>query len=558
VEEMTREILLLIVLIPSILIICLSVSGEVSVKEIEMNIPTYATGPDDPSPPLWNLRVYPYPMQTDITRKKIIKKYRVVVMENDYIQLLILPELGGRILAAIDKTNDNFDFIYHNQVMKPGLVALREDPISPLVLLEKELLSRESELDILRADPEYYLEAAADYSEMNLTDDAIRVLEIYGENTNTRDYPILYYYLGFFNDELKRREEAAAYFKKAATCNPDYVFPFRIETESVLKVALEYNPSDWKAHYYLGNLFVANLRWEEGLEHFKNAAAFTPEFPVIYRNLGEIYWKKFKDYERAREMYEKAVSFAPYDYRLYLALDELYALTRKHSARAKLYREAPRTVKKNFNYVLKRAQYYVDTGQYAKAFKILKSNTFLPWEGWTGAREVFVLAHLGRAYSYMTNGKYKKAINDFFEAMQYPENLGTGRPLHPLFTREYYFIGLCYEKLGNKQRAEKYISKVKVETTGVPTVHSYYKALSLRKLGEGNEAERLLNEMKLKSESLIEHSRRMKPQYYLWASMACDALGEKIRAREYLRKAAEIDPSYRWAALFASEIKLLE
>jgi tetratricopeptide (TPR) repeat protein len=436
VEEMTREILLLIVLIPSILIICLSVSGEVSVKEIEMNIPTYATGPDDPSPPLWNLRVYPYPMQTDITRKKIIKKYRVVVMENDYIQLLILPELGGRILAAIDKTNDNFDFIYHNQVMKPGLVALREDPISPLVLLEKELLSRESELDILRADPEYYLEAAADYSEMNLTDDAIRVLEIYGENTNTRDYPILYYYLGFFNDELKRREEAAAYFKKAATCNPDYVFPFRIETESVLKVALEYNPSDWKAHYYLGNLFVANLRWEEGLEHFKNAAAFTPEFPVIYRNLGEIYWKKFKDYERAREMYEKAVSFAPYDYRLYLALDELYALTRKHSARAKLYREAPRTVKKNFNYVLKRAQYYVDTGQYAKAFKILKSNTFLPWEGWTGAREVFVLAHLGRAYSYMTNGKYKKAINDFFEAMQYPENLGTGRPLHPLFTRD--------------------------------------------------------------------------------------------------------------------------
>ncbi|TEU05582.1 MAG: tetratricopeptide repeat protein, partial [Candidatus Aminicenantes bacterium] len=463
-------------------------------------------------------------------------------------------DLKARVMLAASERHLN------NKTEAETLIesALKEDPISSLALLEKELFSGESELDILRADPEYYLEAAADYSEMNLTDDAIRILEIYGENTNARDYPILYYYLGFFNDELKRKEEAAAYFKKAATCSPDYVFPFRVETESVLKLALEYNPSDWKAHYYLGNLLVAKLRWEEGLEHFKNAAELSPEFPVIYRNLGEIYWKKFKDYERAREVYEKAVSFAPYDYRLYLALDELYALTREHSARAKLYREAPRTVKKNFNYVLKRAQYYVDTGQYAKAFKILKSNTFLPWEGWTGAREVFVLAHLGRAYSYMTNGKYKKAINEFFEAMQYPENLGTGRPLHPLFTREYYFIGLCYEKLGNKQRAEKYISKVKVETTGVPTVHSYYKALSLRKLGEVNEAERLLNEMKLKSESLIEHSRRIKPQYYLWASMACDALGEKIRAREYMRKAAEIDPSYRWAALFASEIKLLE
>jgi tetratricopeptide (TPR) repeat protein len=1060
VEKMKRKIILLIALIPAILIICLSVSGEVSVKEIEMNIPTYVTGPDDPSPPLWNLKVYPYPMQTDITRKKISKKYRVVVMENDYIKLLILPDVGGRILAAFDKTNNNFDFIYHNQVIKPGLVALRgawlsggiewnfptlghtvntfspvnykilnnadgsitcvvgteewvrrmkwevfisifpgrsyfktrirlynrtlthnngyfwanaatharketrvvfppaeytyaggrrnprpwpvyqgkdvswykntpyahdyflgipgdysgaynyeedngtahyasrfespgkkfwtwgtapsgtiwedlltdedgqyievqagrlltqgdtwifephlveewdewwypvknmngfvkvnpdaalnlelrdegvfialnttrvfenaevklfrgerqvfserldispegfykneissgesrgiyslefldrygqkiidhttektevsppelqpdfsmqesdsaeiiflkgyysmkhwdeegamyyfkkaldvdpefsaalkwlgvlyyktgktkealemfervlerneddhtaryyralskirlgirqrveedlymvsrragyrhvapyllaalelekknyrkaaeflkkaiknnpadlkarvmlaaserhlnheveaealiesvlkEDPISPLALLEKELLSGESELDILRVDPEYYLEASADYSDMNLTDDAIRILEIYGENTDARDYPILYYYLGFFNDKLGQREEAAAYFKKAATCSPDYVFPFRVETEEVLKLALEYDPSDWKAHYYLGNLLVAKLRWEEGLDNFKKAAEFTPGFPMLYRNLGEVYWKKLKDYEEARDLYEKAVSLAPDDYRLYVALDELYALTRKHSSRARLYREAPRKVRGNFNYVLKRAQYYVDIGEYARALRILKTDNFLPWEGWTGAREVFVLAHLGRAYSYMTSGKYKKAINDFFEAMQYPENLGTGRPLHPLFTREYFFIGLCYEKQGNRQRAEKYINKVKHETTGIPSAHSYYKALSLRKLGENDEAEKLLQEMKQKSESLIELSRRKKPQYYLWASMACDALGEKIRAREYLRKANEIDPSFRWVGLFASEIKLLE
>jgi tetratricopeptide (TPR) repeat protein len=150
--------------------------------------------------------------------------------------------------------------------------ALKENPISPLALLERELLSGESELDILRADPEYYLEVAADYSEMNLTNDAVRILEIYSENTNARDYPILYYYLGFFSDRLGRKEEAAAYYKKAATCSPDYVFPFRVETESVLKLAIEYDPSDWKAHYYLGNLLVAKLRWEEGLDHFKNAA----------------------------------------------------------------------------------------------------------------------------------------------------------------------------------------------------------------------------------------------------------------------------------------------
>ncbi len=279
---------------------------------------------------------------------------------------------------------------------------------------------------------------------------------------------------------------------------------------------------------------------------------------MLFRNLGEIRWKKLKNYEEAQKLYERAVSIAPNDYRLYVALDELYALTGNHPLRARLYREAPRKVRGNFNYVLKRAQYYVDTEQYARALRILKSDTFLPWEGWTGAREVFVLAHLGRAYDYMAAGKYKKAIDDFFEAMQYPENLGTGRPLHPLFTREYFFIGLCYEKQGNWRRSEKYINKVKHETTGILSEHSYYKALSLRKLGEDAEAEELLKEMKQKSESLIELSMRKKPQYYLWASMACGALGEKIIAREYLRKATETDPSYRWVTLFATEIRLLE
>ncbi|MCK4556857.1 MAG: DUF5107 domain-containing protein, partial [Candidatus Aminicenantes bacterium] len=119
---MRKKILLCVAVL---VILSSSIYGEVTVREIEMKIPTYRSGPDDPSPPLWNSRVYPYPMQTDITRDKIVQTYRVVEMENDYIKLLILPDIGGRILAALDKTNNNFDFIYHNHVIKPGLVALR-------------------------------------------------------------------------------------------------------------------------------------------------------------------------------------------------------------------------------------------------------------------------------------------------------------------------------------------------------------------------------------------------------------------------------------------------
>lgn len=44
-------------------------------------------------------------------------------MENDYLKVMILPELGGRIQRAYDKTND-YDFVYYNSVIKPALVGL--------------------------------------------------------------------------------------------------------------------------------------------------------------------------------------------------------------------------------------------------------------------------------------------------------------------------------------------------------------------------------------------------------------------------------------------------
>jgi len=431
--------------------------------------------------------------------------------------------------------------------------VLKEDPIDPLALIEKWFLSGKSELNILRDDPEYYLEAAADYSGMNLTQDAMGTLEIYLENTHAKEYPILFYYLGYFNHKLGRRGKAEKCFKKAAACSPDFVFPFRVETENVLKMALKYSSSDWKAYYYLGNLLTAKLRWEEGLESFKKAAEFLPKFPVLYRNLGEIYWRRLKDYQKAEQMYEKAVSFSPDDYRLYVALDELYAINKKDFEREGLYRNSPKKVKKNFNYVLKRAQFYVDTGKYSQAIKILQTNTFLPWEGWTGAREVFVLAHLIRAYSYMAQGKHKKAIEDLFKTMEYPENLGTGKPPDPPFAREYYLTGLCYEEMGNKKLAQQYYSKAVKVKTGIPSEHTYFKALALRRIGKDQDAKKLLKELKDKSQMLIERAWRMRPQYYLWASRACYGLGDKSKAEEYLKKTVEIDPSFRWVALFAAE-----
>ncbi|MBA7692552.1 hypothetical protein ES703_101119 [subsurface metagenome] len=93
-----------LILVSPILLYASSSKGSASIRLLKMSIPTYLLGPEDPNPPLWRTGVYPCPMQTNFTDIKEDRIYNVVIMENDYIYLIILPELGGRLLGAHDKS----------------------------------------------------------------------------------------------------------------------------------------------------------------------------------------------------------------------------------------------------------------------------------------------------------------------------------------------------------------------------------------------------------------------------------------------------------------------
>jgi hypothetical protein len=69
------------------------------------------TTPEDP--------VYPYP-RMDLTQvgPPAPRTYRALVLENDYVALTILPELGGRIYRWVDKTTGR-QLLYENPVIKP-------------------------------------------------------------------------------------------------------------------------------------------------------------------------------------------------------------------------------------------------------------------------------------------------------------------------------------------------------------------------------------------------------------------------------------------------------
>lgn len=62
-------------------------------------------------------------MTEKISYEKTDHVYRAVFLENQYLKVMVLPELGGRIQRAYDKTN-GYDFVYYNHVIKPALVGL--------------------------------------------------------------------------------------------------------------------------------------------------------------------------------------------------------------------------------------------------------------------------------------------------------------------------------------------------------------------------------------------------------------------------------------------------
>jgi tetratricopeptide (TPR) repeat protein len=100
------------------------------VWEAPLTLPTYELGPPDPNPPLFDRSrtrgrpSYPYPLLDSLTNKRVDKTYRAVFLENEYLRVTVLPELGGKLYAIYDKTAGR-DVLYTNHVVKYAMVGIR-------------------------------------------------------------------------------------------------------------------------------------------------------------------------------------------------------------------------------------------------------------------------------------------------------------------------------------------------------------------------------------------------------------------------------------------------
>ena len=105
---------------------------KVIVKVEKLILPTYAEPAPEELPMFAENRVHqrtsgdPYPNKivARVDREhREDKEYTAVRMENEYVSVVILPEIGGRIYSATDKTT-GYDFFYKQHVIKPALIGV--------------------------------------------------------------------------------------------------------------------------------------------------------------------------------------------------------------------------------------------------------------------------------------------------------------------------------------------------------------------------------------------------------------------------------------------------
>ena len=109
----------------------MSTPAPVQVSREDVVLPTYAPATPDRNPMFLEKRVYqgssgkvyPLPFIDRIAEKPEPRAWQAIHLENAFIRVMILPELGGRIHVGEDKTN-GYDFFYNNPVIKPALVGL--------------------------------------------------------------------------------------------------------------------------------------------------------------------------------------------------------------------------------------------------------------------------------------------------------------------------------------------------------------------------------------------------------------------------------------------------
>ncbi|MDX9882298.1 MAG: DUF5107 domain-containing protein [Prolixibacteraceae bacterium] len=491
-------------------------------------------------------------------------------MENGYFQLARLETMNNRLEEALEVVDRSLIRNWHNHktrhlkvaiLRKLGKISEAEklieeslalDSFNFGVLFEEYLLSpdrvqnpvRGEEFKLMiRGNIHNYIEFALDYAYAGLYEEAIQLIGLgISEQGKNNVYPMAWYYKAWFEYKSGKTEEAHGSLKSVAGVCPDYCFPNQPEAVVALEWAIQANPSDYKALYYLGNFWYAFKKYEAAIACWEKSIKINDQFPTTHRNLALAYFNKLGQPQKALSELEKAFSLDETDSRILMELDQLYKrLEHAPEERLALLQKHPKLVDDRDDLYLELVTLYNQLGQYEKAYELIMSRKFHPWEGGEGkvtGQYVFSLKEMAK--KAIQEKKFGKAIDLLEKARVYPENLGEGKLYGAQENELLYWLGTACNGLGETDKARDFWQQA---STGLKQVSSamfyndqqpdtiFYQGLAMRKLGKEDEAvkrfEMLVNFGKehINDEVKIDYFAVSLPDLLIWE----DDLNERNR-----------------------------
>ena len=449
------------------------------------------------------------------------------------------------------------------------------DPLNYYATNELVVLGEKPEAELkalLRGVPESHLELALYYYNNGFVNDAKAVLLA---SEAAKPYPTVEYWLGYLaNDQAAAKE----WYAKAEASSIDYVFPFRLETVAPLEAAiatLDSAPNTW---YYLGNLYY-HKQPLKSLECWEKAVEANPEFAMALRNLGW-YWrfknenkdKDFSDYAKAIEYYKKAIAADNGVNALFLAeCDEIMELIKTPlEERYELFNGKESLYEQRYDSETKAIKQRILKGEYAPVLEKLQTRFYSRREHIEDLHDIYVDVCLLSGFEAWEKGDNDAALKFMLLSNEYPENHGYAHlEYYARDAQVYYNIGLAYEKVGNKEMANKYYQMAsEVVVKPADGIYNYEKGLAMLKLDANAEVSAMYQNIVTVGEASVTtyvqrfwesfdrgpYEQDINAAAYYMQGIGYMAQGNKDKADEMFKKALVERNDHLWANYYLGNL----
>jgi tetratricopeptide (TPR) repeat protein len=331
-----------------------------------------------------------------------------------------------------------------------------------------------------------HLEIGIKYHHLNRPDDALAVLN------QAPDHPLVEIWKAYLTQD--NAGSSSEYLAQALALSPEFVFPYRPETLEVLKWAAD-QQNHWKLHYYLGlNLWALN-QFDAAAYQF-TAAGKQPEFAPFYLSRAELQ-KKIGNTNGQADM-ERAIDLGNEQWTIwhqYLQFLNRQTDAQKALQMAKVAREKfPDSYVIGMDY----AQALFNAQEYQQCISVLNDLQILPYEGASEGRLIYEQAHLYLALRQIQENRYDDAINTITNSLEWPENLGVGKPYNPDITTQNYLLAYCHEQQGKGKLAQEQLQTIVATNAFQPDEISPQTLLvlsSLQNLGKDDELQEAIHKL---------------------------------------------------------------